>query len=174
MNERPISNDYDPFYETYIQFVPDGDLVELLNLQIREIRSMLDGICEKQTVRLHAPYTWTLKQLVGHLIDAEKIFGCRAHRFACNDQQPVPGMDQNDYVNALTYDEVDFNQLIDEWEHTRRSNLLFLKRIPRNTLQNRGVADGKSITVLALACIMYGHVAYHAEIIGRRLENVTS
>ena len=166
---RPKPDEYAEFYETYIRLVPDSDLLETLSLQVRQMSEILGSIDASTSATLHAPYTWTIKQVLGHLIDCERIFGGRAHRFACGDRQPLPGIDQDTYVANQNFETSDLPTLTKEWIHCRQANLMFLNRISPENWNYRGEASGHSFTVRSLAYILAGHITYHLNIIKTRV-----
>ncbi len=166
---RPDISEYHEYFANYIACVPDGDLFEQLDAQVDEVQNSLKNVSDEEASRLHPPYTWTVKQVVGHLIDAEKLFGWRAHRFGCGDETPLPGMDQDPYVDAIDYTQITLMQLVNELEFTRRSNTSFLRRLPADAWDRKGTASGNSISVRALAWILVGHINHHMEIVKNRL-----
>lgn len=166
---RPERDEYVDYFGRYISRVPDGKIVDLLQEQIAEFRSVLDSMPTQAAQQLHAPYTWTIKQVVGHLIDVEKVFGYRAHRFACGDARPIPGMEQDEFVANTDYQHVQLSPLINELELARRSNVMFLRRIAPEAWDRRGTADGSEISVRAIAFVLVGHVIHHLDIIRTRL-----
>jgi len=168
-NSRPDSSEFAEYYGPYIDRVPNGNIIEVMLAQIDEFSSALDGISKEQASVMHEPYTWTIKQVVGHLIDVEKVFGYRAHRFACNDLRPILGMEQNDFVDNLEYDLPLLSDMAIELKCTRRSNTLFLKRLPGEAWDRQGTADGNTVSVRAIAYILVGHVTHHLEIIKKRI-----
>lgn len=166
----PASDEAAEYYFTYIRLVPAGDLLELAARQVSDVQDLLRGVTESESLRLHAPYTWTLRQVVGHLIDAERIFADRLHKFACGDLQPLPGMDQDLYVKNCDYQRPTLPALVEEWALCRRANVLLLTRLTDEAWDRRGVASGHSVTVRALAFMLVGHVTYHLRIIRQRLQ----
>ncbi|MBL8891786.1 MAG: DinB family protein [Planctomycetaceae bacterium] len=158
------------YYHNYIRHVPPGNVLDLAKQQIEELRAVFRRASETEATKLHPPYTWTLKQVVGHLIDAERIFADRLHRFAAADLQPIPGMDQNDYVNNFDYDSPSLAILVDELVLCRQANLLLLYRLKPAAWDHRGVASGHPVTVRALAYILVGHIEYHLRIVRQRLQ----
>lgn len=166
---RPKADEYFEYYDTYISKVPDGDVLELLKSQVIELKEFFASVPESESTRLHAPYTWTIKQVVGHLIDAERIFADRLHRFAMGDPQPQPGMDQDIYVAGGNYDSVALPALVEEFCLCRRANCLLIARLPEQAWDHRGVASGYEVTVRALAWMMAGHVIHHMRIVHKRL-----
>lgn len=158
------------FYHNYIRHVPPGNILELAQRQIEDLRSVFRRVSASEETKLHPPYTWTLKQVVGHLIDAERIFADRLHRFAAGDLQPIPGMDQNDYVNNYDYEKPSLAMLVDELVLCRQANVLLLQRLKPTAWDQRGVASGNPVTVRALAYILVGHIEYHLKIVRQRLQ----
>ncbi len=166
---RPSTAEYAEYHGLYIDRVPNGDILGLLENQIAEFTGVLSAVSEGQAGVLHGTYTWTIKQVVGHLIDVEKVFGYRSHRFACNDLRPILGMDQNDFVNGLDYESPLLSDMVVELKCSRRSNCYFMKRIPEAAWSRTGTADGNVLSVRAIAYILVGHVIHHLEIVRKRL-----
>jgi hypothetical protein len=171
-SRRPGSDEYYEYYAKYIQLVPDGDLRGLAEAQIGELRSFFQGVSEQEATVLHAPYTWTIKQVLGHLIDAERIFGNRIHRFASGDFQPLPGMEQDPYVANNDYELPTLQSLLTELILCREANVLLLRRIKPQAWEHRGVASDHPITVRALAYVLVGHILHHLKIVAQRLGRV--
>jgi RimJ/RimL family protein N-acetyltransferase len=167
--QRPASDESSGFYHKYIDQIPDGNLFELLEAQRLETLRFFAAVTEPQSLIVHPPYTWTIRQVAGHLIDVERIFGDRLHRFASGDPQPQPGMDQDLYVAQNHYDHTLLTTLVEEWNLCRRAHQLLLQRIPPEAWDNRGVASDYGVTVRALAWMLAGHVAWHMKIVRSRL-----
>ncbi len=165
----PATDEYFNYYKTYIQLVPDGDLLKLAEQQIGELSSFFQNVSESDSMTIHAPYLWSIKQVVGHLIDAERIFANRLHRFASGDLQALPGMNQDPYITNNDYETPSLKSLVDELLFCRQANLLLLRRIKPQSWDNVGVASDHPITVRALAYIMVGHIIHHMQIVRRRL-----
>lgn len=162
---RPLKDEYFEYYDNYISKVPDGNVVEVLTQQETELRSFFSRISESEGETVHAPYKWSLKQVAGHLIDGERIFADRLHRFALGEKQAQPGMNQDVYIAGADYSLVTLASLVDELIFCRKANLLLLKRIRPEAWQNRGVASGHEVTVRALAWMLAGHVIHHMRIL---------
>ena len=166
---RPTADEAAEFYWTYIQLVPEGDVKTIAAGQVDEVQSLLSGLPETVALQVHPPYTWTIKQVVGHLIDAERIFANRLHRFACGDLQPLPGMEQDPYVANCDYVTPTLAALVAELTFCRQANSLLLERLTPAAWNQRGVASGHPVTVRALAYILVGHITYHLQILKKRL-----
>jgi hypothetical protein len=168
-NKPPAADEYFEYYAAYVSQVPEGDLVALAEKQIDEIETFFQKVTSEQADVLHAPYTWTIKQVVGHMIDTDRVFADRLHRFACKDFQDLNGMDQDLYVASLDYSIPSLTSLVEELLLCRRANLHLLRRLPAAAWDQRGIASGHPITVRALAYIQAGHITYHLKILRKRL-----
>ncbi|MEQ1824494.1 MAG: DinB family protein [Pirellula sp.] len=169
-NSRPPATDeYFEYYGGYVQLVKEGDISRLAENQVEEMRTVFQQVPESHACVLHSPYTWTLKQVCGHMIDTERIFSDRLHRFAAADFQPLPGMDQDIYVAQQDFETPSLKSLVDEMLFCRQANVLLLRRLKREAWDHRGVASDRSVTVRALAYMLVGHVSHHLNIIQKRL-----
>ena len=165
---RPDASEYAPYYEKYISLVPAGEVVATLSEQLDETLALLRGLSEEQAGARYAPDKWSIKEVVGHVIDTERIFSHRALRFARNDQTPLPGYEQDDYVRAAGFDRRTLADIASEFEHVRRATLALLRSLDAEAWLRRGVANNNEVSVRALAHIMAGHVVHHMQIIRTR------
>ncbi len=164
----PTPDQYHQYYESYINKAGPDVNAQLTN-QPNELKSILAQLPVEQVSCLHEPYTWTLKQLMGHLIDCERTFGSRLFRIAAGDKTPIPGIDQNQYVENMNYDDVSMQALLDEFDHLRKANVLLSERLSPESLERMGVASDNTVSAKANLFILAGHVNYHLEIIRKRL-----
>ena len=162
---RPEPTEYAPYYDKYVSRVAEGNIVTILGQQIDNTATLLRGLTAAQAGFRYAPEKWSVKEVVGHLIDAERVFGYRAMRFARNDQTPLAGFEQNDYVQAAAFDDQSLSDLAAEFEHVRRANLHMLRGLNDEAWERRGEASGNPVSVRALAYIIAGHELHHMEII---------
>ncbi len=166
---RPKPTEYFEYFETYIsKFVPK-DFWADFDSQPAELESLLVNLPPGEDSKLHAPYTWTLKQVVGHVIDTERIFATRLLRIAVGDPTPNPDFEQNSYVAGLDYENVSINELIEEFATLRKSNSLLIRRLNDEQLSRTGTASGKELSARAIPFLMGGHFVYHFEIMKKRL-----
>lgn len=172
MQTRPHASEHAPFYAGYVALVPETDVMGVLESQAREVDALLRSIPEAQAGVLHPPYTWTIKQVVGHLIDGERIFAYRALRIARGDATPLPGFDENAYARSGEFDRLKLVQLADEFAAVRRSTVLQFRRLPDDAWSRVGTANGSPASVRAIAFIIAGHVRHHVAIIRKRLSPV--
>ena len=165
----PTADEYGDFYETYVSRFQPSQFLASFRGQVDELVELLGDLPEGEDSRCHEPYTWSLKQLMGHLIDCERIFSTRLLRIAVNDPTPIPGIEHTIYVDNLDYESVTMNDLLDEFGHLRKSNALLASRLSREALLRTGTASDLPVSANANLFIMGGHVAYHLEIIRKRL-----
>ena len=165
---RPEKSEYLPYYERYIARVPDGDVVATLTDQIGETLALLRSLPASVSTYRYAPDKWSVNELVGHVIDSERLFTARALRFARNDSQPLPGFEQDDYVRNSTFDAYPLSELASELEAVRQSTIYLFKHLDDEAWTRRGIANNAEVSVRALAFITAGHELHHREILTTR------
>lgn len=166
---RPEPTEYFDYFETYIgKFTPDDFWAEF-DEQPDRLRKLLGDLPEGEDSKLHEPYTWTLKQVVGHIIDTERIFSTRLLRIAVGDPTPNPDFEQNSYVAGLDYGPVAMEDLIEEFNLLRKSNALMIRRFGSEQLGRSGTASGRGLSARTIPFILGGHFNYHFEIMEKRL-----
>ncbi|MCU1265584.1 MAG: hypothetical protein JWM21_1902 [Acidobacteria bacterium] len=165
---RPESSEHASYYERYTSLVTEGDIVSILTRQLDETLQLLRAIDETRAGYRYAPDKWSIKQLLGHVIDGERIFSYRALRFARDDKSPVVGFDQDDFVRGGDFDNRNFQDLIDEFENVRRSTIHLFKPLSDEAWMRRGIANDDEVSVRALAFIIAGHVIHHNQILTSR------
>ncbi|HKP86408.1 MAG TPA: DinB family protein [Blastocatellia bacterium] len=165
---RPSDAEYAPYYGRYIGLVPEGDIIRTLGQQLEDTLSLLGGVSESQAGHRYAPDKWSIKEVVGHVIDTERIFAYRALRFARNDKAPIEGFDQDEFARNGMFDERKLADLAEEFEHVRRANLLLFRSLSEETLGRRGVASENEVSVRALLYIIAGHERHHIEVLKTR------
>ena len=165
---RPESNEYAAYYERYVSLVPDADLVETLERQGAETLALLRGLSEEKGGHRYEPGKWSIKQLVGHVSDGERIFSYRALAFARGDSQALPGMEQDEWMAGVDFDARTLSSLTDEFEAVRAATLHLLRHLSPEAWARRGTASDNEVTVRALAYIIAGHEAHHVRILRER------
>jgi len=165
----PHSAEFAPHFAGYIALVKDvTDPLTKLEDQVDQVTSLLNNLDPARRLYRYAPEKWSIQQLLGHLIDTERIFAYRALRIARSDQTPLPGFDENAYVVAADAEAVDWDQLLAEFAAVRRSNILMLRNLPATAWTRTGEVNAAPISVRALAYIMAGHVVHHLNILCER------
>ena len=165
---RPSPTEHAAFYAKYIVRVPDGDIVDILRDQIGETAKFLRGIPSDRTSAGYAPGKWTIRDIIGHVADTERIMGYRALRFARGDETPVPGFDENTYVPQAGASSRDVDNLVRELEIVRAATVALFSGLPSHAWRRTGTANGTPVTVRALAAIIAGHERHHVAIIRER------
>jgi uncharacterized damage-inducible protein DinB len=165
---RPQGNEYVPYYGKYISLVPDGDLVETLRAQIGDTLSLLRTIPEQRASYRYASGKWSIKEVVGHMADVERIMTYRALRIARGDATPLPGFDENSYVPAGNFEARSLASLAHEFEEVRRATVAFLETLEPDAAARRGSANNNEISARALAYIIAGHERHHVGILRER------
>jgi hypothetical protein len=168
MNEaigRPDTTEYLSYYGNYISMVPDGDILAVLESQMEDTAGFLGTIPESQASFRYAPDKWSIKEVVGHLIDGERVFAYRALRFARNDKTPLPGFEQDDYVRNGAFDNCRLSDLAAELKSVRQATLFLFNHLDRHAWTRRGVANDDEVSVRALAYIIAGHELHHREVL---------
>jgi DinB superfamily len=165
---RPEPTEHAEYYGRYISLAPEEDLCAAMREQTETTLKFLRAIPAEAGDRRYAPGKWSIKEVVGHMTDTERVFGLRALFFARLDAAALPGFEQDDWVNAANFAAQPLAELIDEFEHVRRGNLYFFQHLAPEAWMRRGIASGYEFTVRALAYAMLGHERYHLEILRSR------
>ena len=168
MTKRPESSEYAPYYGKYIALVPDGDLSVVLNRQIDATAGLLSPLSEQEANYAYAPGKWSIKEVLGHLIDSERVFAYRALRIARNDKTPLPGYEQDDYVATAKFNGRSLSGLLDEFVVVRRASTELFKNFTEEEWQRRGTANQTEVTVRSLGYIIAGHELHHMDIVRNR------
>jgi uncharacterized damage-inducible protein DinB len=166
---RPESAEVPASYAGYVGKIRDGeDLMAVLAGQLDEVRSAFGRFPEARGSYRYAPGKWSVKELLGHLSDTERIFCYRALRFARGDATPLPGFDENAYVPTAEFDARPLAELVREFQAIRTSTIALAEALPPAAWERRGQASGKSISTRALVYIMVGHVTHHLGVLRER------
>ena len=164
---RPAPDEYAPYYERYVSLVA-GDVLETLERQGAETAALLGRLTEEQGGARYAPDKWSLKELVGHLIDTERILSYRLLRVARGDRTPIEGFDQDPYVANSNADARTLQSLAEEFGHVRAATVALARGLDPAAWSRSGVAHENEVTARALAHIIAGHEAHHVRILRER------
>lgn len=162
---RPDHSEAADYYFTYIDQVPDGDICAILRAQTAEVLSQLEGISEDQSLHRYAPGKWSIREVLSHLNDGERLFVFRAFWFARGFETPLPSFDQNVAVGAAGANVRPWRSHVEEFRAVREATLTFFETLPNDAWARRGIASDNPFSVRALAYIAAGHVAHHARIL---------
>jgi hypothetical protein len=168
LRARPEPSEYAPFYHGYVTSVPDGDVVALLGSSGRELLAALGAIPETRGGHRYGPDKWTIREVIGHLIDAERIFTYRALRVARGDRTPLASFDENEFVKTAGSDTRTLASLTRELGAVREASVQLFESLPDDAWGRSGVASGKEVSLRALAYITTGHAMHHLRILRER------
>jgi hypothetical protein len=165
---RPERTEAAPYYFTYIDQVGEGDVRDVLDAQAAEASAFFDTISEDLSTRRYAPDKWTIRQVISHVNDAERLFVFRALWFARGFEAPLPSFDQNVAIATAAADARSWRDHVDEFRAIRAATVPFFRSLTDEAWTRRGVASGNPFTVQALAYIVAGHVAHHMRLLRER------
>lgn len=166
--QRPALNEYAEYYDRYASLVPETDILQVLREQLESLRTLLSTIPAEQETFRYAPDKWSIREMIGHLNDGERIFGYRAFSFAHGEAAALPGFEQDDYVRESNSAETPLQDLLAQFVALRQANLLMLEQLKESAWTRSGIASDNPITVRALVWIIAGHVRYHMQILAER------
>jgi hypothetical protein len=169
---RPRSNEYPPYYNRYINLIEDEDILAVLENQKQEISDLLNGLGEEAAAYRYAPDKWSVKEVIGHIIDVERIFSHRALRFARNDKTPLPEFDQDNYIHNANFDLRTLIDIADEYRAVRESTLSMFYSFADEFYSREGTASGFKFTVRAIPFIIAGHEVHHQQILREQYSNI--
>jgi hypothetical protein len=160
----PTADEYAPFYAGYIELASArDDVLAALPKQIDEIKSALGNLTDKHALFRDAPKEWSIKEVMGHINDTERVFSYRMTCISRNDQTPLPGFEQDDYVREAGFDNHPLQDLLQEFEHLRRANILAINNMTAESALHLGTASGHPVSARALIYMLVGHVDHHME-----------
>jgi hypothetical protein len=168
ISTAPDRTEADEYYFTYIDQVPSGDILELMEAQGVQTLALLRGISDDASLHRYAPDKWSIREVVNHMSDTERLFVYRAFWFARSFDTPLPSFDQHVAAAAARADDRSWDSLIDEFQAVRAATTTFFRSLPADAWLRRGIASEKSFTVRALAYLAVGHVAHHTTILRER------
>ncbi|HSL31905.1 MAG TPA: DinB family protein [Anaerolineales bacterium] len=158
----PSADEYAPFYADYIQRAAQRyDLLMALSHQIDELHAALDSLTDPQACFKPGPQEWSIKEVMGHLNDGERVFSYRLLRISRGDATPLPGFEQEEYVRAAEFDRHPLRDLVSEFEGLRRANIIAIRHMSAEAVERRGTASGYTVSARALIHILVGHVDHH-------------
>jgi len=161
---QPSATEHPEYFGRYVTLVPPGNILDLLQQGLDTTLALLAGASAQADFR-YAPGKWSLKEIVGHMIDTERIFAYRALRFARGDKTPLPGFEQDDYMSHATFAQRELSDLAREFEHVRQSTLFLFRNLDAAAWERRGTASGGEFTVRAIAYVIAGHELHHHRVI---------
>lgn len=168
MRTRPLSNEYPEYYERYVSLVPDGDIEEILRKQQNETNALLKNISEESALRAYAPGKWTLKEVIGHMSDTERVMSYRMLAMARKESTPLQGMDQDLYVSSANFNQLTWAQLQVDLGIVRSATLSLISTIDEAAWIRTGTVWNSFVSARAFAYIIAGHELHHLKVISDR------
>ncbi|UAL53425.1 DinB family protein [Bacillus sp. CMF21] len=168
MNKRPEQNEYAKYYAGYISMIPEGDIEQLLKQQVKDTLHLLNDLSEAEGEFRYAPGKWSIKEVIGHVVDTERIMAYRLLSIARGDAAQLPGYDENAYVAQANFNQEKMEDLLQNLFVVREGTLLLLKSLKEKDWQRWGTANELGVTVRAIACIIAGHELHHRKILKER------
>lgn len=166
MLTRPLNDEYNPYFAQYISLVPEGNVKELIAAQLKDTTELLSKLSEDEALYRYAPGKWSLKEVVGHIVDTERVMSYRLLRVSRGDTTPLPGFDQDVLAKAASFDEWTLPELIDDYIAVRGSTLTLLRGIrDEDAWLREGIVSERETTARALAYIIAGHELHHLNVI---------
>jgi uncharacterized damage-inducible protein DinB len=165
---RPAPTDYAPAHAEYVALVPEEEIVSAMEQQSSETQKLLSSLDESKAAFRYADDKWSVKEVLGHVIDSERIFAYRILAIARGETASLPGYEENDYVRAAHFDSWRLTDLAEHYALTRRSNIVLLSNLPEEAWDRRGTANGNAVTARALAWIIVGHERHHVSVLRER------
>ena len=166
--DRPSAAEFASFYAGYVSLVPEADIMRVLEGQADDVRLQTRAFIPKREEFRYAPGKWSVREVLGHVTDAERVFGFRAFCFSRGDENALPSFEQDDYVARAGFDRCSLADLVQEFGQLREANLTALRRLDDAAWRRMGTASGKPVSVRALAYIMAGHVRHHLHVLSTR------
>lgn len=163
--QKPLPNEYPAYYENYISLVPDGELTDILATQIQESMTLLSNLDETQANFRYAENKWTVKEVIGHITDTERVMSYRLMRIARGDKTPLAGYDDEQYVQQGSFHVRSMQDLLEELKAVRYSTICLIKGLNEEAILRKGVASNLDISARALAYIIAGHERHHIKIL---------
>jgi hypothetical protein len=168
LETRPAAGEFIPYYGKYIDLVAAGHLADILNAQRDATRSLLAPLDDARALHRYAPGKWSVKEVIGHLADAERVFAYRALRFARADATPLAGFDENAFVPAGGFDRRPLRSMIEEFAAVRGATVAMIGSFDEAAWMRQGTANGAGISVRALGAIIAGHELHHVGLLRAR------
>lgn len=165
MQSKPTPKEFHAVYERYINIVPDKEIVKVLEEQIKDTISLLHTLKDEQALFSYAPKKWSIKEVIGHLIDTERIMSYRLLSIARGETASLPGYNDNDYVEQADFNCLRLADLLQQWRIVRQSTLQLIQSLNSEAWKRWGKANGSDVTVRAIAYIIAGHELHHRNIL---------
>ena len=166
--QRPVSGEFPSYFEGYVARVPETDIISVLREQSSEVTNLIKGISEDRAGFRYGPDKWSVREVLGHIGDTERVMSYRATCLARGEQSELPGFDENEYVRTANFDGWTLAELAAHFENLRQANVAILEHLDLEAWKRKGIVNHNPITVPAIAWVMAGHVRHHLQILHER------
>ena len=166
--DRPAAGEYAPYFERYVGRVPEADALPVLERQRAEVRAAFEGLPEVRGGYRYAPGKWSIRELLGHVTDTERIFAYRALCIARGETAPLPGFEQDPYVANAGHDRWTLAELLEDFDAVRKTNLAMISHLDEAAVRRVGTSSGHATSVRAIAYILAGHVRHHLGVLAEK------
>ena len=165
---KPTENEYAPYYGKYIVLVTEENIIEALENSLQDTLELLGGITEEKANFAYAENKWSIKEVIGHIGDSERVFAYRALCFSRNDENNIAGFDENHFIANSNFKNLSLKDVVDELVAIRNSTIALFKNMSEDAWTRKGIANDNEISVRALANILVGHERHHVGVIRER------
>jgi len=165
---RPTDAEYAPAYAAYVSLVSEDDVLEAMEQQSSATQKLLASLDEQRASYRYEQDKWSVKEVLGHMVDAERIMAYRALAIARGESQPLPGFDENEYVGNASFDAWRLGDLSEQYALVRRANIVFFKNLQPEAWDRHGNANGAAVSVRGLAYVIVGHERHHLRVLRER------
>src|SRR5882762_2504490 len=167
---RPAESEYAPYYQSYIEQVSEPEILPVLRSQLDDLDLLLGSVAPERETYRYAEGKWSMREIAGHLIDGERVFGYRAFCIARGESRNLPGFDEKEYMLSAPYNQIDLEDLLSELRLVRLANIAMLRNLDEQAWLRIGTANDAQVSVRALAFIMAGHVRHHMGVLRERYD----
>jgi uncharacterized damage-inducible protein DinB len=168
MNKKSEGNEYADYYKGYVSLVPEGDIIQVLTDQMKETVGIVSILNDEQLAYRYATGKWSVKEVLGHITDTERIMSYRLLSIARGETTSLPGYDENAYVEEAGFDDLPVRDLLEHFVAVRLATIQLIKSLSKKALERKGTANGHPVTTRALMMIIAGHEIHHRNIIIER------
>lgn len=165
---RPETGEYGDFYQGYVEKVGDGNIFDILMDQMHETHTLIGSLTPEQATCRYAEDKWTVKEVIGHLIDSERVFAYRGLCFSRGERKDLPGFDQDEYVKEANFNDRSLQSLGEEYFSQRNSTIALFKSLPEDIMLRKGKANGFTFTVRSIPFIIAGHERHHLDVLKQK------
>ncbi|MEH7440285.1 DinB family protein [Neobacillus drentensis] len=167
MLQRPLTSEYPEYYVPYVILVPEGDLLTILSEDLNNTIVLFKGISDEDGHFRYAPNKWSIKEVLGHMTDTERIMSYRLLRIGRGDQTALAGFNENDYVEGSQINNHSFKDILEDFIATRKATITLIKNMPTEAWGYKGNANNTEVTTRAIGYIIAGHAIHHKKIISK-------